>query len=371
MELANFIRANKAAIASAWVDFAATLRPFDEYTDIETLKDSIGGILANMAAGMEASETPAQQAQKSWGRCDATAAEPSLAWEHGTHRLRSGVEINDVVAEYRALRAVVVRMCKSAPEQCALSADELIKFDEAIDQAAAESLASYTRELDKLRNTLLAVLAHDLRSPLHAISMTGEALAGLTPPTSRTASMIERIRRGAMRMSRLIDDFLAFLRPTLGGAMPIERHAMDMAETCREIVAEVSSTLVPGRVVLKCGGNTHGEWDAARVEQILTNLLRNAVEHGDPKLPITVTVVGQVDDVRVEVHNFGEPIPPSAMQSIFKPLVQLSTSTDRRREHLGLGLFIAKELVERHNGRMSVRSSAEEGTTFFFALPRH
>lgn len=95
------------------------------------------------------------------------------------------------------------------------------------------------------------------------------------------------------------------------------------------------------------------------------------MDHGDPKLPITVTVTGHDDDVRVEVHNFGEPIPPSALQSIFKPLVQLSSSADHRREHLGLGLFIAKELVERHNGRMSVRSSADEGTTFYFALPRH
>lgn len=254
MDLANFIRTNTAAIATAWVEFAATLRPFDVHTDIETLKDSIGGVLAKMARDMEAPENPVQQAEKSWGLLDATAAKPSLAWEHGTHRLRSGLDINDVVAEFRALRAVVVRLYK-ATGQHELSADELIKFDEAIDQAAAESLAAFTRELDKLRNTLLAVLAHDLRSPLQAITMTGEALAGITPATSRTAAMIERIRRGALRMSSLIDDFLAFVRPTLGGAMPIERQPMDLADTCREIVAEVSSTLVPGRLHLKTGGD--------------------------------------------------------------------------------------------------------------------
>jgi signal transduction histidine kinase len=144
-----------------------------------------------------------------------------------------------------------------------------------------------------------------------------------------------------------------------------------MVEVCRRIVAEVSATEHTQRIHLQSAGPTRGRWDRARIEQVLSNLLRNAVEHGATDRSITVMVNGNATCVNVSVHNFGTPIPAQATTAIFKPLVQLGNQQSGQREHLGLGLYIAKELVERHGGRIGVQSSAQGGTTFHFFLPRN
>jgi signal transduction histidine kinase len=183
--------------------------------------------------------------------------------------------------------------------------------------------------------------------------------------------LIDRIKHGAARMTELIDDFLTFVTPTLGGQIPIHREELDMAQVCRDIVAEVSTTLRTGRIHLQSAGKTTGWWDRARIEQVMSNLLRNAVDHGARERCITVMVNGNSAGVSVSVHNFGEPIPQQSINAIFKPLVQLGHQQHSgRQDHLGLGLFIAKELIDRHGGRIGVISSADAGTTFHFFLPR-
>jgi signal transduction histidine kinase len=371
MRLANFIRTHLQQIIREWVDFASTLRPFTRATDPRTLQNSIVAMLNEMADDMEKPETTREAVAKSRGHADATAARPSAAWGHGIERLESGLEIKQVVAEFRALRAVVVRLYQQCEPRDACEAGDIVRFDEAVDQAISETLAAYTFELDRLRNTLLAVLAHDLRGPLQAILMTGEVLRLKTQDQPSLPPLVDRITQGAGRMRELIDDFLTFVTPTLGGEIPIEAEDMDMVEACRRIVAEVSATEHIRRIHLQSAGPTRGRWDRARIEQVLSNLLRNAVEHGAKDRCITVMVNGDATCVNVSVHNFGAPIPAHATTAIFKPLVQLGNQQSGQREHLGLGLYIAKELVERHAGRIGVQSSAQGGTTFRFVLPRN
>lgn len=370
MRLARYIRSHLPLIVEEWVDFARTLRPFDSGTDRATLKDAVVAMLRVIANDVETPETPLQQIERSRGRVDAGAETPSPAWEHGLERLESGLDINQVVAEFRALRAVVFRLYRRHEVNADPRLDEFVRFNESVDQAIAETLAAYTTQLDKLRNTLLAVLAHDLRGPLQAILITGETMRHMQRDNPRVALQVERITRGAARMHELIEDFLMFVTPTIGGEIPIQREEMDMVAVCREIVFEVSATLRTGRIHLQSAGPTTGRWDRARVEQILSNLLRNAAEHGAEDRCITVMVNGKDDGVHVSVHNFGAPIPEHALSAIFKPLVRLGLQQQQgQHEHLGLGLFIAKELVERHGGRIGVASSAEAGTTFHFFLP--
>lgn len=368
MRLAAFIRSHLQQIIREWVDFASTLRPFNRSTDPVTLQDAIVAMLTEMARDMETPETARESVDKSHGRVDATAARPSAAWEHGIERLESGLEIKQVVAEFRALRAVVVRLYQQHAPRDDAQADDIVRFDEAVDQAVSETLAAYTSELDRLRNTLLAMLAHDLRGPLQAILMTGFVVGNRVKDQPPLPALVDRITQGAERMKELIDDFLTFVTPTLGGSIPIEREDLDMAEVCRRIVAEVSAAQHTTRIQLRSTGATRGLWDRARIEQVLSNLLRNAVEHGAQDFPITVRVSGDAVGVNVSVHNFGAPIPANATSAIFKPLVQLGQPQSGK--HLGLGLYIAKELVERHAGRIGVQSTEKGGTTFHFFLPR-
>jgi len=368
MTLAGFIRSHARQIVAEWVDFASTLRPFSRSTDPATLQDEVVAMLGEIADDMEKPESPREAFEKSRGRADATANEPTAAWLHGVERLEAGLDVKQVVAEFRALRAMIVRLFKER-ESGVPSPQEIVRFDEAVDQAVAETLAAYTTELDRLRNTLLAMLAHDLRGPLQAILMTGEALAWKIQNRPDVVPMIDRIKNGANRMRELVDDFLTFVRPTLGGEIPIEREELDLVDVCRHICAEVSATLHTNRVHLQSAGNTRGRWDRARIEQVLSNLLRNAVEHGAADRAISVMVNGEAEGVSVSVHNYGEPIPAYALNAIFKPLVRFGHHQPDKSEHLGLGLYIAKELVERHGGSINVASSAECGTTFRIFLP--
>ena len=369
MRLAAFLRSHMQEIVREWVDFATTLRPFDRSTDIETLRNAIFPMLRAMAEHMERPESPREQFERSRGCTDATAENPSPGWEHGLERLDSGLTINQVVAEFRALRAVVTRLYSQDQQAHEYRLRDLVRFDEAVDQAVAEALAAYTTQLDKLRNTLLAVLAHDLRSPLQSIAMTAEVMA-LLEPNPRLTPLVDRIKHGTGRMTDLIDDFLTFVTPTLGGQIPIHREVLDMTKLCEGIVAEVNASLRTVHIQLESAGDTIGQWDRARIEQVMSNLLRNAIDHGAQDRPITVTVNGKSADVHVCVHNFGEPIPAQAINAIFKPLVQLGQQDARKRDHFGLGLFIAKELVERHGGEITATSSVQAGTIFRFMLPR-
>jgi len=368
MRLAEFIRSHAQKIVVEWVDFASTLRPFTRATDPATLQDAVVAMLREIADDMQKPESPREAFEKSRGRTDATGAQPTAAWVHGLERLDSGLDIKQVVAEFRALRAVVVRLFN---EQTASvpAPEDIVRFDEAIDQAVAETLAAYTTELDRLRNTLLAVLAHDLRGPLQAISMTSEVLTTKTRGQPLLHLLIDRVQSGAARMSELIDDFLTFVRPTLGGEIPIERKPLDMVEVCRRIIVEVTATLHTKRIHLQSAGDTRGSWDRARLEQVLSNLLRNAVQHGAGDRDISVMVNGDENGVSVSVHNYGAAIPAYALKAIFKPLVRLGQQKDGKSEHLGLGLYIAKELVERHSGAITAESSEDAGTTFRFFLP--
>lgn len=369
MTLATFIRSYAPRIVAEWVDFASTLRPFSRSTDPATLQDAVVAMLREVADDMEEPESAREAFVKSRGQSDATANQPNAAWAHGIERLESGLDIKQVVAEFRALRAVVVRLFKERELQCP-EPEEIVRLDEAIDQATAETLDAYTKELDRLRNTLLAILAHDLRGPLQAILISSEAVAWKVQDQGKVKPFMDRIKNSAYRMRDLIDDFLTFVRPTLGGEIPIARENLDMAELCRHICGEVRATLHANRIHFQSAGNTRGRWDRSRSEQVISNLLRNAVDHGAKDRSITVMVNGDAGGVAVSVHNYGKPIPPDAMHEIFKPLVQLGNSENGKREHLGLGLYIAKELVERQGGTMDVESSADAGTTFHAFFPR-
>jgi len=172
----------------------------------------------------------------------------------------------------------------------------------------------------------------------------------------------------------MILDLLDFAATGLGGAMPVSPAATDLGALCQDAMEEMRAAH-PG-CTLRCDlhGDLRGEWDPARLRQLISNLLGNAAQHGGEACRAEVsTRADGPDAVVLAVHNDGPPIPPEALPTIFDPLVRGSSAEQERRRRpgsLGLGLYIAREVVTAHGGSIDVRSSAEDGTVFTVRLPR-
>jgi signal transduction histidine kinase len=146
---------------------------------------------------------------------------------------------------------------------------------------------------------------------------------------------------------------------------------MDLARAVCETVDEVAAAHPKRQLTCKTSGDLHGEWDGARMRQVIANLVSNAVQYGDQTAPISVTARGEQDEVVIEVSNRGSAIPPRQLRELFDPLKRLhDAEAAGPTSSLGLGLYITERIVTAHEGTISVRSSAGAGTTFTIHLPR-
>jgi signal transduction histidine kinase len=214
------------------------------------------------------------------------------------------------------------------------------------------------------QDTNMGVLAHDLRNPLNAI-VTGTNLLRRVPALPDQAQRIaDRIDRSAQRMGLMIRDILDFARGRLAGGIPLSRQAVDLVTLCREIIDEVQTAYPAARIEVRVEGELRGSWDRARVEQALSNLVVNAIQHGVGDVILTLSG-GAGEYVDVTVRNGGAPIPAEQLPNLFDAFHR----GDRSRAGLGLGLFIVREIVRAHGGTIDVASSSD-GTTFTMRLPR-
>jgi signal transduction histidine kinase len=178
-------------------------------------------------------------------------------------------------------------------------------------------------------------------------------------------------------MARMIGDLLDYTRTRLGAGMPVSPAPMDLSGLCRAVFEEFR-TAHPTRVIrFHCEGDgadeITGEWDADRLRQAISNLLGNAVQHGDENAPIDLTLSADATDVVLVIHNGGSPIAPGELPRIFEPLVRGSSSQYPKRNRpgsIGLGLYIAREVARSHGGTIDATSTAQAGTAFTMRLPR-
>jgi len=361
LQLSGFIDQHMDEIVAEWEAFAHTLLPAAATMTSLALRDHARPILQAIAKEIQSDKVQ----DKSTGGTAATT--------HGALRHLSGFNLLQLGSEYRALRASVIKLWRShlAKEHHG-ALDDLARFNESVDQALAESIASYADELARSRDTFLAILGHDLRSPLAAVSMSGHYLsnAGLLGGKQELQA-VARIQRGAAKMDAMIRDLLEYTKTRLGRGIPVVRAPCNIGRICEGVVEEMRSGH-PGRVFrLGISGELDGLFDSARLEQVFGNLLNNAVQHGAEDSPVILEAHGAPDAISVQVTNYGPAIPADALQVIFNPLVQVPTTGDERNSgSLGLGLFIARNIVQGHGGTLEVESSDAGGTVFTARLPR-
>lgn len=271
-------------------------------------------------------------------------------------------------------------LCGLDPKPMTLSAPATVStlelFAQLIStQLEAERLHAVTqqallteRETAELREQFIAVLGHDLRTPLFAFQ-SGIDLLDMKPKDASTVPILQRMRRSADRMSTLVDDLVDFTHGRMGGGIALQmRYESALERQFGQVIAELRDVhpdvdivaLIQPGIGLRC--------DAGRLGQLLSNLLKNAIVHGLPDTPIHVLVTCTDERFFMSVTNDAPPLSPQTLPQLFKPFRRGPASAGR--EGLGLGLYIVAEIARSHGGAVDV-TSFDGKVCFTFAMPVH
>jgi PAS domain S-box-containing protein len=235
----------------------------------------------------------------------------------------------------------------------------------AIDNA---QLFANWKEAAGLREEVVGVIGHDLRNPLQAILLSTRMLLSMKdePLTERQAEAVARIGSAAGRMRRLIHALLDFAG-VRAGALKLERRPLDFHALVRAVCDEHALAWPDRSIDVQQSGSGAGEWDEARLSQLVANLISNALQYSPADSSVLVRTEGTSGEILFAVHNEGEPIDKALLPVLFEPFRRGSRGA---KGSIGLGLYISKQVAAAHGGSISVNSSAERGTTFILRVPR-
>jgi len=374
MRLSAFILRNLEEILQEWEDFAATIEPLANANKNE-LRDHAAAVLKIIAADLVTVQSDDESIAKSRGLGPQGNAD-TAAETHAADRVASGFTGEQVMAEFRALRSSVLRLwAKQVDITTADDIRDMIRFNEAIDQAQSESMARYAKMLREAQNLFLAILGHDVRSPLGAISMGAQVLLQDTTLPSKALKVGLRILNSSKRMDAIVRDLLDFSTSHLGDGIPVDPHRVDLSLICQNVVEEARTFHPERKIELEFEGDAIGAWDGARMAQVFSNLISNAIQHGKPDSSIKVLMRGLPDAVVYEVKNQADPIQPAKLRTLFDPVKRFAIRPAGERaisqtQNLGLGLYVVKEIVAAHDGKVSVTSNDSDGVVFSARLPR-
>ncbi len=287
---------------------------------------------------------------------DSTYVEPPRSPEHESSLPESDSELDRQLMEASARVAGLERDNEGLR-------DALRESDRARSGDTARRTAAF-------REQILGIVGHDLRNPLGAIVMSVALLQKQGKLEGWQAKTVDRIRSSAGRMSRIIDDLLSYTRTRLGSGIPIEPRPTRLDTICQRVLDELRAVNPDRGLDLAVQGDPAGHWDPDRLEQVVSNLVSNAIDHGDPGSPVQVNLEGTGELLVLAVQNRGDPFPPEVLAHAFEPFHKGPEETSRRSSGLGLGLFIAREIVRGHRGEISIHSTEGAGTLLTVKLPR-
>jgi PAS domain S-box-containing protein len=234
--------------------------------------------------------------------------------------------------------------------------------------AAERAKLEEKSRIQEFQERFMAILGHDLRNPLASIDMGAGILRHLSRDPA-TIRILDRMHSSTRRMSRMIEQILDLTRTRLASGLQLDPKPMDLRDLIAHIVDELR-IVHPSRTIDLRSGRLPGVWDWDRLEQVFSNLIGNALVYGDPAMPVTIDGRDDGGLVSVDVHNDGPPIPDELQPTIFSPFRRGERdSRTSKTAGLGLGLYISREVTIAHGGRIDLRSSVTEGTTFRVTLP--
>ena len=369
MRLGDYIARDMEQIQQRWEAFAVARIPAADHMSSRSLRDHLPEMLQAIVADLASPQTVDAQAAKSMGMAPIVANAPHTAAQtHAVLRAESGFDIEQLASEYRALRASVlsgwIEACLPQPADFT----DMLRFNEAIDQAQAESIAYFTSHVTRARNLLLAMLSHDMRSPLQTIQLTARSLQGLhaSPAADHAA---ERLIRAGARMKKLLDDQIDFSLTELGLGIRVTREQVDLGPVCEEELDQIRAAYAERELEMDVSGDCSGTWDSGRIQQLLNNLIVNAVNYGEPGKAIRVALHGGPKDVSLTVENAGDTIDGDTLSHLFEPMRRGSGQGAKQDSGLGLGLFIASEITRAHGGVITAESKGRR-TVFSVSLPK-
>jgi PAS domain S-box-containing protein len=225
------------------------------------------------------------------------------------------------------------------------------------------------KQAEDFQRHVFGIVSHDLRGPLSVVTLSANMLLRSEEITERQAKILARVSSSAARMEAIVRDLLDYSQARSGKGVPVQRRPMDLAGLCRLVVDEVEASAPRRRFRWEGPEPLEGEWDPDRLAQVLANLVRNAATYSPPDTEVVVRWSAADRDATIEVLNEGPTIPPELLVCIFEPFQRGAAGETGTQRGLGLGLFIAREIVRAHQGEISASSSGGK-TVFRVRLPR-
>lgn len=372
MTISDFILRNIETLIAEWVAFAKTLPPGSTMTD-EALRNDAERMLRFVAEDLETEQSASEARLKSQGRgAQLPAGQSSASHDHGLHRFNDLFSMPQMIAEYRALRASVIRgwLAQQSGSPTAQLSD-LIRLNESIDQSIAESVSRFQVAVDRDRHFFNAMMTHDMRTPLQAIAVSAELIRRSDKPGSAQYDAAMLIAKSAGRLRAMVGDLADYALIRLGGNLLGRREPCNLGEIVRAIADEVRAAEPGHSITVATEGSSVGVWDRGRIGQMVSNLVGNAVQHGYQGSRIDVEVRGDDESAHLTVRNSGMPIPDARRHLIFEPYQQGAEARfENRQGSMGLGLYIAREIAAAHGGALELVASDENGTVFHAWVPK-
>lgn len=331
-ENVEVMRARKNAVLASWQREVLRDVTGFEYLSARHLLDPIDIVIDRLTDWLAGSEDRAELL------CRAVEA-------HTAQRFRHGFAIDSVVQEYAKLRR-----CVRGELSDAISA----QLEDAFDIATAHATRRYLLQREELRDRFIGVLAHDLRSPLACVTMASEMLLD-GERTPRERSLVELVLDASDRMQRMVNDVLAWARANAGDGFPITTSPQDMATILRQVTQETCVVHGDHSVTLTMVGDLRGQFDRDRIHQVITNLVRNAIEHGNGTAHVEASEADDGETIVLVVRNRG-PLRASTISDITDPFRRRKRPSNAR----GLGLYIVDQIARAHGATVEMTAMDED-----------
>jgi signal transduction histidine kinase len=373
MRLSKFITENIEVILQEWEDFAVTLHPLNSANKTQ-LRDDAKDMLAAICLDLDSYQSAQESINKSKGNAP-QVADDTAAESHAVDRMQAGFTVEELMAEYRALRASVLRLWQNRVKKAnEFDLQDMLRFNEAIDQSITESITRFSAMVRDSQHVFLAILGHDVRNPLGAISMGTHLIMQDTTLPPRHLKVANQVLRSTQRVADIVSDLLDYSTSHLGGGIPVTLAEYNLSMECESVVQEMKLFHPERSFNVEIEDSITVVWDRARISQALSNLMANAVQHGSVTSSIWVTISNKNNDVTMVIQNEGKVIPVGKLRTMFDPgksfaIKSISERNASQTDNLGLGLYITNQIVLAHSGKIWVTSTERDGTTITVQIP--